>query len=182
VEAGAKLDHASAGDLAGHPLPGVSARLNEQGELLLRGPHLAIGYLGGGPIGELNTGDRARIDPEGRIVLLGRTKDMLIRGSFNLYPGLYEPAVAALPGVAEAVFVGVPDPLTADEAVVLAVRADGSVPEPELVRALRRRLPTLIDHAALPDRIQCLPAIPRRGRTEKPDRDRLRALVGEGTP
>ncbi|MGW4892896.1 class I adenylate-forming enzyme family protein [Kitasatospora sp. NPDC004240] len=172
-----KLDHAPHGDLAGHPLPGVTARLNEEGELLLRGPHLAIGYVGDGAIGELNTGDRARIDAEGRIVLLGRTKDMLIRGSFNLYPGLYEPAIAALPGIAEAVIVGVPDPLTADEAVVLAVRPDGSVPEPELLRRLHRELPRTIDHAALPDRIHCLPAIPRRGRTEKPDRERLRTLV-----
>ncbi|MFE6868992.1 class I adenylate-forming enzyme family protein [Kitasatospora sp. NPDC057692] len=177
TEAGEKLDHAPHGDLAGHPLPGVTARLNEEGELLLRGAHLAIGYVGDGAIGELNTGDRARIDAEGRIVLLGRTKDMLIRGSFNLYPGLYEPAIAALPGIAEAVIVGVPDPLTADEAVVLAVRPDGSVPEPELLRRLHRELPRTIDHAALPDRIHCLPAIPRRGRTEKPDREQLRALV-----
>ncbi|MFJ9447331.1 class I adenylate-forming enzyme family protein [Kitasatospora sp. NPDC101235] len=177
TEAEEKLDHAPHGDLAGHPLPGVTAGLNEEGELLVRGAHLAIGYLGDGPIGELNTGDRARIDAEGRIVLLGRTKDMLIRGSFNLYPGLYEPAIAALPGVAEAVIVGVPDPLTADEAVVLAVCPDGSVPEPELLRSLQRELPRTIDHAALPDRIRCLPAIPRRGRTEKPDRERLRTLV-----
>ncbi|MFF3072773.1 class I adenylate-forming enzyme family protein [Kitasatospora sp. NPDC057904] len=172
-----KLGHAPHGDLAGHPLPGVTARLNDEGELLLRGPHLAIGYLGDGPIGELNTGDRARIDADGRIVLLGRTKDMLIRGSFNLYPGLYEPAIAALPGIAEAVIVGVPDPHTADEAVVLAVCPDGSLPQAELLRSLQRHLPRTIDHAALPDRIHFLPAIPRRGRTEKPDRERLRALV-----
>ncbi|MFJ9842414.1 class I adenylate-forming enzyme family protein [Kitasatospora sp. NPDC101155] len=177
TEAEEKLDHAPHGDLAGHPLPGVTARLNEEGELLLRGAHLATGYLGDGPIGELNTGDRARIDADGRIVLLGRTKDMLIRGSFNLYPGLYEPAIAALPGIAEAVIVGVPDLVTADEAVVLAVRPDGAVPEPELLRSLSRELPRTIDHAALPDRIHCLAAIPRRGRTEKPDREQLRALV-----
>ncbi|MEU8517163.1 class I adenylate-forming enzyme family protein [Kitasatospora sp. NPDC048722] len=177
-----KLHHAPHGDLAGHPLPGVTARLNDEGELLLRGAHLAIGYLGDGPIDELNTGDRARIDAEGRIVLLGRTKDMLIRGSFNLYPGLYEPAIAALPGIAEAVIVGVPDPHTADEAVVLAVCPDGSLPEAELLRSLQRRLPRTIDHAALPDRIHCLPAIPRRGRTEKPDRGRLRELVMKEAP
>ncbi|MFH9350418.1 class I adenylate-forming enzyme family protein [Kitasatospora sp. NPDC017646] len=182
TDAEEKLDHAPHGDLAGHPLPGVTARLNDEGELLLRGAHLAIGYLGDGPIGELNTGDRARIDAEGRIVLLGRTKDMLIRGSFNLYPGLYESAIAALPGIAEAVIVGVPDPLTADEAVVLAVRPDGSVPEPELLRRLHRELPRTIDHAALPDRIHCLPAIPRRGRTEKPDREQLRTLVTKEAP
>ncbi|MFJ5229265.1 class I adenylate-forming enzyme family protein [Kitasatospora sp. NPDC088391] len=177
TDADAKLAAAADGDLAGLPLPGVTARLGEDGELLLRGPHLAVGYLGEGPLGELRTGDRARIDEQGRIVLIGRLKDMLIRGSFNLYPGLYEPAIAALPGVAEAVIVGVPDPQTADESVVLAVRPDGTLPEAELLRALHRALPRAIDHAALPDRIRCLPEIPRRGRTEKPDRDRLRELL-----
>lgn len=177
VDAREKLNHADGGDLAGHPLPGVSARLNAHDELLVQGPHLAISYLGDGPIGELNTGDAARIAPDGRIVLLGRTKDMLIRGSFNLYPGLYEPTVAALPGIAEAAFVGVPDPQTADEAVVLAVVPDGSAGEPELLRRLRRELPALIDHAAQPDQIVCLPSVPRRGRTDKPDRELLRTQI-----
>ncbi|WP_051817858.1 class I adenylate-forming enzyme family protein [Kitasatospora sp. NRRL B-11411] len=177
TDAGAKLAHAADGDLAGPPLPGVTARLGENGELLLTGPHLAIGYLGDGPLDELRTGDRARIDAQGRIVLVGRLKDMLIRGSFNLYPGLYEPAIDALPGIAEAVIVGVPDPQTADESVVLAVRPDGTLPEAALLRLLHRELPRTIDHAALPDLIRCVPEIPRRGRTEKPDRDRLRELL-----
>lgn len=179
IDACDKVDYARPGDLAGHPLPGVWARLNPHGELLVQGAHLAIGYLGDGPIGELNTGDVARIDPDGQVVLLGRTKDMLIRGSFNLYPGLYEPAIAALSGVAEAVYVGVPDSQTADEQVVLAVVPDGSMPGPDLVRSLRRELPAVIDHAALPDRIVCVAAIPRRGRGDKPDRDALRGLAAD---
>ncbi|MFB4311683.1 class I adenylate-forming enzyme family protein [Actinomadura sp. GTD37] len=163
--------HSGAGDLLGAPLPGVGARLEGDGELLLSGPNLCRGYLGADPLTELPTGDLARLD-DGRLVLMGRKKDMLIRGKFNLYPGLYEPSVAALPDVAEAAIVGVPDPQTGDEEVVLAV-----VGPPGLDARLHRTLPDVIDHDALPDRIVVLDALPRAGRTRKLDRDRLRAMV-----
>jgi acyl-CoA synthetase (AMP-forming)/AMP-acid ligase II len=168
-----KLAHteSGAGDLLGAPLPGEGARLAQDGELLLSGPNLCRGYLGADPHTELPTGDLARLD-DGRLVLMGRKKDMLIRGKFNLYPGLYEPAVAALPGVAEAAIVGVPDPRTGDEEVVLAV-----VGPPGLDARLHRTLPDVIDHDALPDRIVVLDELPRAGRTRKLDRDRLRAMV-----
>ncbi|URM99684.1 acyl--CoA ligase [Actinomadura madurae] len=103
---------------------------------------------------------------------MGRKKDMLIRGKFNLYPGLYEPSIAALPDVTEAAIVGVPDPRTGDEEVVLAVVGPGDLPA-----RLRRALPDVIDHDALPDRIVVLDGLPRSGRTRKLDRDRLRDLV-----
>ncbi|MFG2015364.1 class I adenylate-forming enzyme family protein [Actinomadura geliboluensis] len=168
-----KLAHTGpgSGDLLGAPLPGVGARLADDGELVLSGPNLCRGYLGAEPITELPTGDLARID-DGRLVLTGRKKDMLIRGKFNLYPGLYEPSIAALPDVAEAAIVGVPDPQTGDEEVVLAV-----VGPPHLPARLQRTLPDVIDHDALPDRIVVLDDLPRSGRTRKLDRDRLRELV-----
>jgi acyl-CoA synthetase (AMP-forming)/AMP-acid ligase II len=166
-----KLAHAASGDLLGAPLPGVGARIADDGELLLSGPNLCRGHLGAEPLTELPTGDLARLD-EGRLVLMGRKKDMLIRGKFNLYPGLYEPSIAALPDVAEAAIVGVPDPRTGDEEVVLAVVGPGDLPA-----RLRRALPDVIDHDALPDRIVVLDGLPRSGRTRKLDRDRLRDLV-----
>ncbi|MFC5746888.1 class I adenylate-forming enzyme family protein [Actinomadura rugatobispora] len=168
-----KLAHTrsgSDGDLLGEPL--VPARLDASGELHLSGPNLCRGYLGDPPLTELPTGDLARLD-DGRLVLTGRKKDMLIRGKFNLYPGLYEPAIAALDGVAEAAIVGLPDPETGDEEVVLAVVGDTDPGR------LRRRLPEVIDHDALPDRVVVLPALPRSGRGRKLDRDRLRELVRE---
>ncbi|MFC6878668.1 MULTISPECIES: class I adenylate-forming enzyme family protein [Actinomadura] len=166
-----KLAHTASGadgDLLGEPL--TAAAFAPDGELLLSGPNLCRGYLGEEPLDELPTGDLARLDGSGRLVLLGRKKDMLIRGKFNLYPGLYEPAIAALDGVAEAAIVGVPDPETGDEQVVLAVVGDAA--------GLARRLPGVIDHDALPDRIVELPELPRSGRGRKLDRERLRALVG----
>jgi acyl-CoA synthetase (AMP-forming)/AMP-acid ligase II len=170
-----KLARAADGDLLGEPLPGVSVRIAADGEIHVRSPHLA-GYLDG-PQDELATGDLGRLDPDGRLFLLGRKKDMLIRGSFNLYPGLYEPAIAARPGVLDCAYVGVPDPETADEQVVLAVvAADGQDPD-VLVKQLAHDLPTVVDVAACPDRIVPVATIPRRGRTDKPDRDALRRLV-----
>jgi acyl-CoA synthetase (AMP-forming)/AMP-acid ligase II len=172
------LARAADGDLLGEPLPGVVVRIAPDGEIIVRAPHLA-GYLDG-PQDELATGDLGRLDAHGRLILLGRKKDMLIRGSFNLYPGLYEPAIAARPGVADCAYVGVPDPKTADELVVLAVvPAEGQDPE-LLAKQLANDLPTVIDVAACPDRIVPVAAIPRRGRTDKPDREALRALVAGG--
>ncbi|MEO3782092.1 class I adenylate-forming enzyme family protein [Actinocorallia sp. B10E7] len=165
-----KLGHEGGGDLLGEPLPGVSARIAEDGELLLSGPNLCRGYLGEPEHTELATGDLARLE-DGRLVLLGRKKDMLIRGKFNLYPGLYEPAVTALEGVREAAIVGIPDPETGDEEVVLAVV--GTVQEAEL----RRRLRGILDAEALPDRVVYLPELPFSGRGRKLDRSALRSLL-----
>ena len=186
VDARAKLawvDAGGLGDLVGAPVDGVTVRLDPGGQLHLGGPHLAA-YLGRPPdteveaAAELATGDLARLDGDGRLVLMGRAKDMLIRGRFNLYPGLYEPAVANLPGVAEAAFVGLPDRATGDEEVVLAlVPAPGADPArlPERVRA---SLAGLIDAHALPDRVVTVAALPTAGRSRKLDRAALASLVG----
>ncbi|RFU43146.1 long-chain fatty acid--CoA ligase [Actinomadura logoneensis] len=163
-----KLAHTGGGDLLGTPL--VGTRVASDGELWLSGPNLCRGYLGEAPITELPTGDLVRREGD-RLVLIGRKKDMLIRGKFNLYPGLYEPAISTLDGVDEAAIVGVPDAETGDEQVVLAVTGTADP------ASLRRRLPQLIDHDALPDRIVVLPSLPRSGRTRKLDRDLLREAV-----
>jgi acyl-CoA synthetase (AMP-forming)/AMP-acid ligase II len=182
ASAGEKLAHTGSGgegDLLGSPLPGIGAKPAEDGELLLSGPNLCLGYLGDPPLTELPTGDLVRLDDSGRLVLMGRKKDMLIRGKFNLYPGLYEPAIAALDGVAEAAIVGLPDPRTGDEEVVLAVvgARPGAAADSRLAVRLGRALPGVIDADALPDRIAVLAELPRSGRGRKVDRDRLRELL-----
>ncbi|WIX90594.1 class I adenylate-forming enzyme family protein [Amycolatopsis sp. DG1A-15b] len=171
------------GDLLGTPSPGVSVRIAGDGELLVSAPNACLGYLGAPPLTELATGDLARLDGAGRIVMTGRKKDMLIRGSYNIYPGLYEPSIALLAGVREAAMVGTPDPVTGDESVVLAVVADGDGADPaRLVRRLRKQLPELIDAEAVPDRIVVLPELPRSGRSRKLDRQRLRELMTASRP
>ena len=113
-----------------------------------------------------------------RLVLLGRKKDMIIRGKTNIYPGLYEPVIAGIDGVAQAAMVGVPDGI-GDEAVWLAVEPRQGQDPAALLRTLHRELPLLIDESALPDRIEAMPRLPASGRHRKPDRVALRALFSD---
>ncbi|MEV6523415.1 class I adenylate-forming enzyme family protein [Longispora sp. NPDC051575] len=173
-----KLAHTGPGDLVGAPLPKVRVAVAEDGELVVAGPNLCRGYLGQPRLEAHATGDLATLD-DGRLVLLGRKKDMIIRGKTNVYPGLYEPTINTFPGVREAALVGVPDEI-GDERIVLAVVAAGSDSPVggELVARLTASLPRLIDASALPDEIVLVDAIPTVGRTRKPDREALRRLVG----
>lgn len=175
------------------------------GELVLRGPSLMTGYLahldgGRPPVTEHRTGDLAHLDEQGRIVLVGRTRDMIVRGTVNIYPGLFEPRLAALPGVGEAALVGVLQE-DGDEKVVLVVtsvpaRATGEpgthAPGPAgavgpapghgepvltadhpLLAGVRSALPDVLDHGALPDLVLHADRLPLAGRSRKPDRATL---------
>jgi acyl-CoA synthetase (AMP-forming)/AMP-acid ligase II len=178
-----KLAFMESGDFVGELLPGVVASVVD-GELVLGGPGLAIGYLADlpeNPLTELRTGDLAAID-ENRIVLLGRSKDMFIRGSTNVYPGLYEPVLAGIPGVAEVAMVGVPSGGVGDDRVVLVVVPGKDAPTTltarhPLIAVVAAALPGLIDAAVLPDLILAAPALPRSGRSGKLDRAALSASV-----
>ncbi|MFC9998427.1 class I adenylate-forming enzyme family protein [Nocardia sp. NPDC127526] len=169
----AKLAFEDAGDPLGAPVTGVDARLADDGELILSGPNLCRGYLGEPELKEIHTGDLARFDGD-TVILMGRKKDMMIRGKTNIYPGLYEPAITAVDGVRQAIMVGIPDEI-GDERIVLAVVADPGAAD--IADRLRRELPSLIDTSALPDEIVVVPEIPVSGRTRKPDRAALRARL-----
>ncbi|MFB7721946.1 class I adenylate-forming enzyme family protein [Nocardia sp. NPDC056100] len=169
----AKLDFDGAGDPLGAPVHGVTATIAEDGELILSGPNLCHGYLGEPPLTEIRTGDLARLDGD-TLILMGRKKDMMLRGKTNIYPGLYEPAINAIPGVRQAIMIGLPDEI-GDERIILAI-----VPDPDaadIVSRLRKELPTLIDISALPDDIILVDEIPVSGRTSKPDRAALRTRL-----
>lgn len=164
------------GDLVGRPIDGVRLRIAADGELHIGGPPLALGYLGDAlPVGDLASGDLARLDASGRLVLVGRRKEMLIRAGENIYPALYEPLLADGADLEAAVMIGLPD-IHADETVVLfAVPRAGGDPE-----AARARLALLvaspvspIDRHARPDVILGLEVLPRTGRSGKPDRREL---------
>jgi acyl-CoA synthetase (AMP-forming)/AMP-acid ligase II len=177
---------ADGGDPVGRIVPSVAARIVD-GELVVSGPGLAHGYLAElpqHPLTELRTGDLARIDddPGGpRLTLLGRRKDMFIRGTQNVYPGLYEPILAGLPGVAEVAMIGVPDTIGDDRIVIAVVPAVDPPAAPTaahpLVAAMRRALPGLIDAGVLPDAVLAVPDMPRSGRGRKLDRAALAASI-----
>ena len=158
-----KAHSAAAGDPVGRPLPAVRLRLVE-GEVQVSSPSLAARYMGEGAIGEwLTTGDLGRIDEDG-LTLVGRKKDMIIRRSVNLYPGLYEPVL--LETLEDAALIGVYDHAAEDERVVLIyVGAEGATGA-ELGEAT-------------PDHVWRVEALPRAGRQNKVDKGRLREMARE---
>ncbi len=194
------------GDLVGRLLPGVTARLAADGELIVTGPHLAKGYLGEPRLREHATGDLAILREES-VVLRGRKKDMIVRGRTAIYPALYEPGIEAIPGVGHAVMVGVPDEV-GDERVVLALQPAGQhveehplagipkeshsrdddtpdAPRPALLldhplaTAVGAVLPDLVDAASLPDQVVVISSIPTSGPHRRPDRTALRRLLAD---
>ena len=184
----AKLDApAQDGDWVGRLVPSVRARLVAHGdggdELVLSGAGLARGYLAElpeHPLTELATGDLARLDGDD-LTLLGRRKDMFIRGSQNVYPGLYEPIIAGMPGVSDAAMVGLPDEIGDDRLVVVVVPDRDAPRDPSalhpVARAVAAALPGLIDAGVLPDVVLAMAELPRAGRSRKLDRAALTAQV-----
>lgn len=175
-----KLAYHGAGDLLGTPVEDVRVRVADTGELLVSGPALFDRYLGGVPVTEHATGDLVRHEA-GRLVLLGRTKDMIIRGRTNIYPELYEPLIESLPGVRRCALVGHYREDIADEVVVLVVEPEPGVDGDELCTRLRRELSSgdsRMDAAARPDTIMAM-TLPESGRGSKVDKSMVRALVRE---
>ncbi|MFD3943306.1 class I adenylate-forming enzyme family protein [Streptomyces sp. NPDC058579] len=176
VEQAEKAAFTGDGDLVGAPLPGVAARPGPGGELLLSGHAARHRYLGEEPEPWVRTGDQGRLDAAGRIVLAGRSKDMVLRRAENIYPGLYEPALH-VPGVELALLVGVPAG-DGDERLVAVVQPHHEA-DPARVRAALaaplRRMGT-----ARPDTL-LLADIPLSGRSRKPDRAATARLAAART-
>ena len=121
----------------GLALPGVEVRLQEcagsgepAGEILVRGPNVFGGYLGGVGAdaftadGWFGTGDLGRADPDGYLRIVGRSKELIITGGFNVYPRDVEEVLRGHPGVADVAVVGVPDPEWGERVVACVVASD----------------------------------------------------------
>jgi acyl-CoA synthetase (AMP-forming)/AMP-acid ligase II len=128
---------------------GKPVHADEVGEIVVRGPDVFAGYWREPELTEkafdsggwLHTGDLARVDDEGFIYIVDRSKDMVISGGFNIYPTEVEQALYAHPAVYEACVVGVPDE-TWGEAVkaVVVLRPGQQADEAALVRHCRELL------------------------------------------
>jgi O-succinylbenzoic acid--CoA ligase len=95
---------------AGPPLPGFELRLEDGGEIAVRGPAVFPGYLGGEPVsGFFRTGDLGELDARGRLVVHARRSDLIVSGGENVYPAEVEAALLEHPGVREAAVVPAPD-------------------------------------------------------------------------
>jgi len=179
----------------GHPIPGVAVRVvdaagvdvpaGEPGEIWVRGPNVMLGYYRDPaltaatmrPGGWLNTGDMGRLGPDGALFIVGRSKELIIRSGFNVYPLEVETVLNAHPAVTQSAVVG---------------RACGDGNE-EVIAFVEAAPPHEADHAALvteltaylagalapykcPARIVVLPALPAAA-TGKILKGRLRDLA-----
>jgi acyl-CoA synthetase (AMP-forming)/AMP-acid ligase II len=101
----------------GRPMAGFELRIGDQGEVLLRGPNVMLGYLDDPAAtaaaidsdGWLHTGDVGSVDEAGNLRITDRLKDMYICGGFNVYPAEVEQVLTRLDGVADVAVIGVPD-------------------------------------------------------------------------
>ena len=161
----------------GYPLPGVDLRIGgaeETGVIEIRGPSVFSGYWRMPEKtaeeftadGYFITGDVGRRDPDGRLWISGRAKDLIISGGYNVYPKEVELILDELPGVRESAVIGVPHP-DFGEGVVAVVEGGGD--EADLVRALRTRLAPY----KTPKRVMFVDALPRNA-MGKVQKNRLR--------
>jgi 2,3-dihydroxybenzoate-AMP ligase len=119
------------------------------------------------------TGDLGRVDPDGRVFVLGRLKELVNRGGLKVSPSEIETAVSRHPGVADAAVVGTPDPVLGEAVCACIVPADDTWPD---LAALREFLGRSLARHKLPDELAVVTAIPRT-KIGKVDRPALVAAV-----
>ena len=167
----------------GQPLPP-----GQDGEILIRGYHVMMGYLDDAAAtaeaidagGWLHTGDVGRLDDEGYLTVTGRLKEVFQTGGFNVYPVEVEQLLASHPMIAEAAVIGVPDKRLGEVGHAFVVPKPGMRPDPaEVIAFARERIANykvprtvIIARTDLPrtplGKVQKfkLPRGPEQGRTE----------------
>ncbi len=135
----------------GFPLPGVEVRIcdaegtalpqGEIGEIEVRGPNVFRGYwqMPEKTAAELRengffiTGDLGRIDQDGYVQIVGRNKDLIISGGYNIYPKEIELVLDDQPGVLESAVIGVPHPDFGETVLGVIVPENGVTPDVESI-------------------------------------------------
>ncbi len=187
------------GDFVGFPLPGVRVTLDadaaprvgaDVGEVVVHSPSLYSGYLGQPPLGAedgLHTGDLGRLVTRGdreALVLLGRTKDMIIRRGVNIYPGTLEPTLRALGDehglmFGDVALVGTWNPKTQDEELVLCVSPAPDRQAPLDPEDVKRRAASVTGTDGAPDHVLVKQELPVTGRQNKVDKAALRRVAAQ---
>ncbi|WP_372731523.1 malonyl-CoA synthase [Novosphingobium sp.] len=143
----------------GFPLPGISVTIadpetgaeiapGEVGVIQIKGPNVFKGYWNMPEKtaaefrnGHFISGDLGRFDEEGYVAIVGREKDLIIAGGYNIYPAEVEAALDELPEVRESAVIGVSHPDMGEGVVAVVVPASaGFSDEPKLKVALQERL------------------------------------------
>jgi malonyl-CoA/methylmalonyl-CoA synthetase len=147
------------GGTVGFALPGVSLRVQsdegvalpvgEIGGIQVKGPNVFQGYWRMPEKtaeeftadGYFKTGDVGKIDEQGYITIVGRSKDLIISGGYNVYPAEIEGYINDMDGVAESALVGVPHPDFGEVGVALVIAKPGvTLDAGEIVAGLKSRL------------------------------------------
>ena len=147
------------GGTVGFPLPGVSLRVHSDD-----GQALPVGEIGGIQVkganvfkgywrmpektreeftadGYFKTGDVGKIDERGYVHIVGRAKDLIISGGYNVYPAEIESYINDMPGVAESALVGVPHPDFGEVGVAVVIAKPGAQVEADtVISALKSQL------------------------------------------
>jgi acyl-CoA synthetase (AMP-forming)/AMP-acid ligase II len=145
-------DYVARPDSIGRPLPtveirivgedGVEVPVGEPGEITVRGPQVVSGYwrapeatAASFRAGWFHTGDVGRVADDGFIHIVGRIKDVVIRGGENINCGEVESCLLDYAGVVEAAAFGVPHPSLGEELGAVVVVAGDQAGDPERIRA-----------------------------------------------
>jgi malonyl-CoA/methylmalonyl-CoA synthetase len=169
----------------GPPLPGVEARVcdesgnvlpkGEVGTIEVRGPNVLKGYWRNEektrsefrPDGFFVTGDMGRIDEDGYVWIMGRARDLVISGGFNVYPKEVELAIDMIDGVEESAIIGLPHPDFGEGVTAIVVRKTGGpdVTEQQIIDRLKCELANY----KVPKRVIFVDALPRNtmGKVQK---------------
>jgi malonyl-CoA/methylmalonyl-CoA synthetase len=177
-------ENARRGGTVGRALPGVGVRVSDDkgrplpageiGGIEVKGPNVFQGYW---KMPEktaddfttdlwFKTGDLGRIDAEGFVTIVGRSKDLIISGGYNVYPAEIEDHVNGLPGVAESAVIGVPHPDFGEAVVaVVARKAGAQVDAAQLIAELKKK----IANFKVPKRVFVTDELPRNamGKVQK---------------
>jgi malonyl-CoA/methylmalonyl-CoA synthetase len=172
------------GGTVGFALPGVDLRVvddagqavpqGEIGGIQVRGPNVFQGYWRMPEKtaeeftadGFFKTGDVGRVDAAGYVTIVGRSKDLIISGGYNVYPAEIEGFLNEMPGVAESAVVGVPHPDFGEVGVAVLIGKSGAALDGEaLLAALKQQLANF----KVPKRAFVVEALPRNtmGKVQK---------------
>jgi fatty-acyl-CoA synthase len=134
------------------PATGETLPHGAAGEQCMRGYNVMLGYWNDEEAtraavdedGWMHSGDLATLDEDGYVAIVGRIKDMIIRGGDNIYPREIEEFLITLPEIAEAYVVGVPSARYGEEVMAFVRPAEGASPaEDDLVAACKGRIATI---------------------------------------
>ena len=172
------------GGTVGFALPGVSLRVqgddgkalgtDEIGGIEVRGPNVFKGYWRMPEKtkeeftadGFFKTGDVGKVDKRGYITIVGRSKDLIISGGYNVYPAEIEGYINDLPGVAESALVGVPHPDFGEVGVAVVIAKTGASLKPE---AIISELKSILANFKIPKQCFVVAELPRNtmGKVQK---------------